>query len=386
MRIVLISAQYPPVRGGVADYTYHLASALDRLGHRVAVLTTADGSDSTAVEQDGSGVEVLSRAQSWGVSSLMTIGHLVRELAPDIVDLQYVPQMYGRGGLAPGIALLPLVLRKMTSAKILCTLHEIASPWSLSPRRALAAAAHRAQMFSILLAGDGFIVTNPLYARQLRRWLPQSSSVHEIPAGATIMPVELSETARREVRRSIGIDGGVLVGDLSPFNVNKRPEDLLVVLNSLGPRARLLLLGGLEVDQVRRDQFLSLATKAGMIDRVTSFENLDASQLSQCLSAIDIYVHTAVVGASTRSTSLVSALAHGLPVVAYRGPETPDAFVDRRNILLVRPGDSRSLAEGVRRLLDDPILKARVATGASDLYVGAMTWEAVAGQLLLAAG
>ncbi len=385
MRIVLISAEYPPVTGGVADYTYHLAHALDRLGHRVAVLTTADGSGRTAVEQDGSGVEVVSRVQGWGVRNLTTIGQIVRELAPDIVDLQYVPQMYGRGGLAPGIALVPFVLRMRTRARILCTLHEIASPWSLRPRRAAAAAVHRAQMFSLLLAGDRFIVTNHRYAVQLRRWLRHPSSVHEIPVGATIMPVALGEAEREELRRSIGVDGGVLVGDLSPQNVSKRPEDLIVILGSLDPRARLLLLGGLEGDRARRHEFIRLATEAGVIDHITWVENLDAAQLSRYLSAIDIYVHTAGVGASTRSTSLVSALAHGLAAVAYRGPETSNAFVDGGNILLVQPGDSRSLTEGVRRLIDDPILKARVATGASVLYVDALTWESIARQLLRAA-
>jgi glycosyltransferase involved in cell wall biosynthesis len=385
MRIVLISAEYPPVTGGVADYTYQLAHALARLGHRVAVLTTAAGNGRTAVEQDGSGVEVVSRVQGWGVRNLTTIGQIVRELAPDMVDLQYVPQMYGRGGLAPGIALLPLVLRMRTRATILCTLHEIASPWSFSPRRVAATAVHWAQMFSLLLAGDRFIVTNRRYAAQLRRWLRHPSSVYEIPVGATIMPVALGATERRELRRSIGLDDGVLVGDLSPYNVSKRPEDLIVILRSLGPRARLLLLGGLEADRTRRPQFIRLATEAGVIDRITWIDNLAAAQLSRYLSALDVYVHTAGVGASTRSTSLVSALAHGLAAVAYRGPETSDAFVDGGNILLVQPGESRSLAEGVRRLIDDPVLKARVATGAIDFHANALTWESIARQVLRAA-
>lgn len=382
---MLISAEYPPVTGGVADYTYHLAHALDRLGHRVAVLTTADGSGRTAAEQDGGGVEVVARVQGWGVLNLTTIGQIVRELAPDVVDLQYVPHMYGRGGIAPGIALLPFVLRKTTRATILCTLHETASPWSFMPRRAAYAAVHRAQMFSLLLAGDRFIVTNRRYAAQLRRWLRHPSSVHEIPVGATIMPVALGESEREELRRSIGLDGGVLVGDLSPYNVSKRPEDLIVILGSLGPRARLLLLGGLQADRIRRPEFIRLATEAGVIDRITWIDNLDAAQLSGYLSAIDVYVHTAGVGASTRSTSLVSALAHGLAAVAYRGPETSDAFVDGENILLVQPCDSRSLTEGVRRLIDDPILKARVATGASYFYANALTWESIARQILRAA-
>lgn len=385
MRILMISAEYPPVMGGVADYTHHLAHALAALGHQVSILTSSDGRGDLRVEQNGGRVEVWPRLRGWGVLNLVSISQVVRELAPDIVDLQYVPHMYGPGGLAPGIALLPFVLRKTTRATILCTLHEIASPWSMAPRRAAAAAVHRAQIFSLLLAGDRFIVTNRRYAAQLRRWLRHPSSVHEIPVGATIMPVALGEAEREDLRRSIGLDGGVLVGDLSPFNVTKRPDDLIVILASLRPRARLLLLGGLAADRIRRHQFIRLATEAGVIDRITWIDDLDAAQLSRYLSAIDVYVHTAGVGASTRSTSLVSAIAHGLPAVAYRGPETSDAFLDGGNILLVQPGDSRSLTEGVRRLIDDPLLRERVAAGATDLYVDALTWESIARQLLQAA-
>jgi glycogen synthase len=41
MRVVFISGEYPPDIGGVADYTYHLAHAVVRLGHNVSVLTSA---------------------------------------------------------------------------------------------------------------------------------------------------------------------------------------------------------------------------------------------------------------------------------------------------------------------------------------------------------
>jgi glycosyltransferase involved in cell wall biosynthesis len=83
-------------------------------------------------------------------------------------------------------------------------------------------------------------------------------------------------------------------------------------------------------------------------------------------------------GASTRSTTLVTALAHGLPVVAYQGPETPDYFKSEEQLLLVRPGDPRRLADAVLRVRDSPTLSARLAAGARNVYERHFTWELIA--------
>ena len=98
MRIVLISGEYPPSVGGVADYTCHLAHALAGLGHRVAVLTSADEAFDTCAVEIGSHVEVRPDVREWGVLGLASTSRSVRSLAPDVVNFQYVPHMYGRGG------------------------------------------------------------------------------------------------------------------------------------------------------------------------------------------------------------------------------------------------------------------------------------------------
>ncbi len=195
MKIMLISGEYPPRIGGVADYTCHLAQALARIGHHVSVLTTANGrSDGWAMEA-GDHVEVYRDVRDWGVRGAASISARVRDLTPDVIDFQYVPHMYGRGGFAPGAAILPLRLRRLSSATIVSTVHEIASPWSLKPRRAFAAAAHRVQALLLAIASDRCIVTNQRYARQIRKWARSGSALHEIPVGAGIEPVPLSEPA-----------------------------------------------------------------------------------------------------------------------------------------------------------------------------------------------
>ena len=112
---------------------------------------------------------------------------------------------------------------------------------------------------------------------------------------------------------------------------------------------------------------------------------LPEPELSRALSSLDVYIHTRGVGASTRSTALAAALAHGLPIVAYRGQETAALFVDGENILLAPAGDPQGLSDRVAEALASPELRARLSAGARELYQRHFTWGGIAQQFLAAA-
>ena len=59
-------------------------------------------------------------------------------------------------------------------------------------------------------------------------------------------------------------------------------------------------------------------------------------ELSRYLACVDIFISLRPEGPTTRNTSLVTALAHGLPVLAARGPShTPEAFWDNSGLEIV---------------------------------------------------
>lgn len=71
-------------------------------------------------------------------------------------------------------------------------------------------------------------------------------------------------------------------------------------------------------------------------------------------------------GLTSASASLFDALSTGTPVVATDARALAE-FVDHgRNGLLVAPGDDRALADALRRLRDDPALRARLSNGARE--------------------
>jgi glycosyltransferase involved in cell wall biosynthesis len=370
--MLFISSEYPPDIGGVADYTYHLTQAFAGRGHEAPVLTSADGGASAGEQHRD--------ARSWRVSGATAMARAARALRPDVVNFQYVPQMYGRAGIAPGAALLPLALRRAGDAQVTCTMHEIASPFGMPPKRLAAALAHRMQARLMVSACDRIIVTNPAYARRLRGWTRAPHKVWEIPVGASILPASASADDRAALRASLGAGSAALIGESSPLAVGKRPDDLLRLAKSLGPRARLVMLGGLPADAGQKASFICRAEASGVADRIIWTGPLSATDLSRHLSALDVYVHTHGAGASSRSTTLVSALAHGLPIVAYDGAET-GASLAGGGVALVSNGDTVAFASAVATLLDSPGDRARSGALARELHARNFAWDVIARRL-----
>jgi glycosyltransferase involved in cell wall biosynthesis len=379
MKVLLISAAYPPSPGGVADYTYHLAHAVAELGHEVRVVTSAV--PVPRPHADESTVTVSRVVRRWSLRGLRSIVDMVRAYRPEVVSLQYVPTMYGRGGVAPGIALLPFSLRQVSRARVVAVLHELAVGWSPVPRYTLQAVAHRAQLILLGRGCHRFIVTNQRYAERLSRWVGGRALPRVIPVGANILPIPTGDDDRDQAWCQQGGAAEPLLGSLSALSIGDRPEHLIAVLQQVRP-ARLALLGGLPADLPRRVTVARLAQRAGVGERMIWTGYLAPDALSRTLAALDVYVHTRDVGASTRSTALAAALAHGLPIVAYRGVETASPFVDGENILLAPPDDTAALAACTARVLGSPELRRRLSAGARDLYRRHFTWHAIAQRFL----
>jgi len=76
--------------------------------------------------------------------------------------------------------------------------------------------------------------------------------------------------------------------------------------------------------------------------------------------------------------ALAEALAHGLPVVSTTAGAIPDT-VPRDAGVLVPPGDAMALCAALAALLDEPVLRARLAAGARAARSVLPTWpQAVA--------
>jgi len=82
-------------------------------------------------------------------------------------------------------------------------------------------------------------------------------------------------------------------------------------------------------------------------------------------------------GISSRRGSAIAAIACGVPVVAYAGPETAPP-ITQAGVLLVPPGDPSALQNALVRVLADSEFRAGLARAAQSAYNAHFSWKAIA--------
>jgi len=415
-RILLISAEYPPMPGGIGDYTALLAAHLAASGATVAVLTTGSGT----VRHDGD-VTVYESIPSWDWSSVDAVHGAIRSFRPAIVHLQYQTGMYG---MHPAINFLPdrlawhtpimrqkalgsrlsslpyikngrleslLPLRKALQPHTSCgchfvtTFHDLRHPYLFPKAGPLRAWVTR----HLACASNVAIGTNGADVALLRKW--RANGVL-IPIGSNIPPASARDP--QAIRARYGIPAAApLLTTFGLLNQSKGIEtviDALVALRREGMDAHLLLIGagaGMN-DPTNRATEAAVdrqCVAAGLTAFVHRTGPLPAAAVAETLAASDVCVLPYRDGASPRRGSLLAALTQGIPVITttpapavYDGlPTLRDGEVAR----CVSAGDARAIAGAVQTILRDDLLAARLRVGAA-AYAQRFTWPAIATQTL----
>jgi len=385
MRVCLVSAEYPPLQGGVGDCTRELGRALLQLGHQVAVITSSrvhrpvPGETKADVAEPSEPVvyPVVSR---WNWRSWGCVLERAQALQSDVLHIQYQTAGYG---MHPAINFFPLRLRLVKQRpRVVVTFHDLRVPY-LFPKAGIVR-----KWVTLALArwSDAVISTNVEDYQALRASASGHSSVHLIPIGSNIHPRAPAGYDRTAWRYSLGVgENETLLCYFGFLNESKGGETLFRALAELiarGRRVRLLMVGGqvgdsdpTNVAYARHIQ--GLGTELGVQGHVLWTGYTDAEQVSANLLAADVCVLPYRDGASYRRGSFMAALAHGLPIVSTRPRTQLETLVDGDNILLVPADDPVAAADAVDRLASTPELRARLARGALKL-AQAFTWDSIA--------
>jgi glycosyltransferase involved in cell wall biosynthesis len=113
-------------------------------------------------------------------------------------------------------------------------------------------------------------------------------------------------------------------------------------------------------DDAKKAEVSAFAREAGIEDRVLTIGF--RSDMPDVLAAADIVADLSYEGLGITGT-LREAMALGKPVIASAAGGNPELVVDGESGLLVPPRDPAAMAAGVRRLLTDRALSARLASG-----------------------
>ncbi len=278
------------------------------------------------------------------------------------VLLQYNPLSYGRWGFAPMLTPRVIRLRRRTGCRLVLSVHE---PWVgiYGWRSALMNGYQRLQLRSLLATPDAIITVTESLAETLGR-----GSV-PIPVGANITPATADPTA---ARKRFGLRDRFVValfGRGHPSRALDYAERAIAELATtpIGQRLTVFNLGDLAP---------SLTLPSGV--EVRTLSSQDDVELSNALRASDMLLLPFIDGVSTRRTTLMAGLAHGIPVVGLRAPGTDRALVAPGALVLTPIGDRRAFAQAVVRLASDSAKLREVGESGRRLYTERFAWPVIA--------
>ena len=433
MKVLLVTAEYPPMVGGVGDYTRRLAQELACRDVEVAVLT------SSGARLAEPGVQVLPDVPRWDFRLFRLVRQVIAQERPDAVHIQYQTAAYG---MHPAINLLPGRLRRThPGLPVVTTFHDLREPYLFPKAGPLRGWVTR----RLVLDSSGVITTNPedaakaaktigrdaksapdvmlrssatkhllgesrpfarrtslrvTISRTFGRGLPTAQGTPHpqltlVPLAPSIDVRPLTDADRWRIRELWGLPEDVYaMGHVGLLNTSKGVEDVLRaarLLKDRGVAARLIMLGeelgdSDQTNRAYRTRLLRLAEDLDVVSDITWTRYLPSADMSRALQSLDCCLLPYVDGASYRRTTLLTALAHGLPVVttqpsrAAQGAGMP-RLQDGDHCLLVPPGDAESLAEAAARVLADNTLRQRLSAGAREM-AGHFTWDAVAAKTI----
>ena len=340
MKIAFLARSVPPVIDGVGEYTWHLARSLRAWGVEAHIFTSTDQAAAPRLEP-----WIHPVIPRWTGKAVTEALGSVPAFQPDWCCFQYVPQMYGHRGICWAASGVPLALRQRLKCRVATTFHEFASAWRPNPKDAILAGVMRWQTRRLLLGSDLAITTCSRYADCLGPSAPRAMPVVSVPVGANIEPVPVGPGEVEALRQQYSLDGYKvfgMFGRLSPFRNFPTAVRALELAKQQGLNAHLLLIGCVQASNPSLfAQLQRLAQKLGVEAQMVVTGELPAEDVSAHLRLVDVFLFPQCDGVSTRNTSVMSALAHGLPIVTYA---PTSGHYDGYRIpygALVRPGDEK---------------------------------------------
>ena len=394
MKVLIISAAFPPMRAGESDHTFHLCQHLQERGLDVHVLTgTAAGRPISTP------FSVSPVMRNWGWGDLFRLGMFLRRLKPDAILLNYSGWLYQNH---PMITFLPTVSRALGIRGPCVPMFGIPQG-ALGQLKSLVVRAGRFLISrwagtkdadylygTLLRDSDRIIVLSEQHRDELREHFARLATKCLIippPPLLHVLPESDGQT-RLSGRGKLGIDAGAFVfiyfGYVYP---GKGVETLIrafALVTRQRPLARLVIVGGglgASFDKPSRASYIEdlrhMTQTLGIAEKIVWTEPYpsDSDLASLYLRAADACVLPFDMGIAIHRSSVSVAVTHGLPLISTRGSDLEAPLVDGENILLCPPCDHEALADAMQRLMTNPELKRRLEDGALALAGTTFSWR-----------
>ena len=365
----LITSEYPPAPGGVSDYTAAVAAGLAQAGDEVHVWCPAAVDHAAAAASPSAGVTVHAIAGSWSRPDRDRLDAALNEI-PGAKHLlvQWVPHAFGRRSMNIGFC--RWMRRRAGAGDVLDVMvHEPGLGFGEgSLQHNAAAAVHRVMLALLLDRARQVWISIPAWAEVLRPWAFRRDDLSfewlPVPSNVPVQSLNGQVGARRT--ELLGGAEGLILGHFSTYPASTRLalRELLPPLLAAAPDLHVQLLGR-GAEAAAGELETALGRHAA---RVHVSPSATPARLSRDLQSCDLLLQPYADGASSRRTTLMAALAHGLPVVTTTGRLSEPLWKESNSVAAMAAGDLPGLARTVLELARQPEKRQLMSAAARETY------------------
>jgi glycosyltransferase involved in cell wall biosynthesis len=328
MKVLLISGSFPPMKCGVGDYTYKLASNIVKeSGKSIEVTILTSKNKSKISQEENVEFKILRYIENWSVSEFFTVVSIIKSLDPDIIHIQY-PTMGYKYKIMPN--LIPFIASCFTNKKVVQTWHEFPNLKSLI------------RFYLSRLTRDSIIVVEPNYRESLPegyRFTIKGKDLIFIPVASNIDTIKLSAEKNTEIREKFKSINRNLVVYFGFASTSKGIEQIFKVANPLTDTIILIC----ELNS--SDPYHQLIQQEINLNNwknhtfITGF--IDKKEVAELLSVADVCMFPFVNGVSSRNASVLAARAQGSFIITTS--REASGYIDKENTYYVKPNDISEL-------------------------------------------
>jgi len=387
MKILVISAAFPPMAAGEADHAMHLCRHLAARGFDIYLLTTKRKVETSSVP-----FKLYPIMPHWLWPSLPRLARFLKKCSPDAVLLIYTDRDYDRHPMITFAASLSKTLLPAASFVTQLETEYISRQASIPTRVILKIASRLAartidSAFGTLLSkSDRVIFLSERHLTALSNQFPQlvgKGLVIPPPPLMSICP-ENNRASRRRGRKALGVKPDEFLiayyGYVYPAKGIETLFKAFQILNAQRSNTRLVMIGGNKGenhDSSYLDGLHEVGKRLAIEDKLvwTGEYASDSEEASLYFRAADACVFPFNDGVTLNRSSVAAAAAHGLPIITTKGHTLESPFLDQENLLLCPPEDPDSLASAISSLIDNQPLRQRLCAGALKLAAEHFSWD-----------
>lgn len=372
LRIAHVTATFPPYRGGAGNVCFHNARELARRGHTVHVFTAAVPGAAAREMCDGVTIRRLRPLVRAGNAPLLP-GLLGALHGFDLVHL-HCPFIFGAEMTAWATA--------VAQTRLVVTYHnDLIGDGSWRDhvfRFTTWASRHTAlgRADRLLFVSQGHAET----CDQRAVYVARAAHCAVLPNGVDTTLFHPAAD-RAQVRERLGLPcAAPLVGFVGGLDSAHHYKGLPVLLAALRQPALAAAHALIVGDGDLKPQYVEQARQMGLAGRVHFYGAADHTALPALYRACQVVAVPSLV-AESFGLVVIEALACAIPVVASDGPGVRALLQSGEYGLLVAAGQVAPLADGLARLLADPVGSAAMGARGRIAVAAHYAWEAIGARL-----